>query len=107
MFFEQYSHEPAIAVARNILHHIAEDDARRATFADLQTRGHQALGVMGRYLEGGDYFFGETYTISDIALYAYNHVAGEDSFDLGGYRAIRAWFDRVAGQLNHRAITEC
>ena len=106
MFFEQYSHEPAIAVARNILHHTAEDDARRASFPDLQARGHQALGVMERHLEGGDYFVGETYTIADIALYAYTHVAGEGGFDLGGYRAIRAWLDRVAGQPNHRAITE-
>ena len=106
MFFEQYSHEPAIAVARNILHHTADDNPRRASLPDLRARGHQALGVMEHHLKGRGYFVGVTYTIADIALYAYTHVAGEGEFDLGRYQAIRAWLDRVAGQPNHRAITE-
>jgi glutathione S-transferase len=104
MFFEQYSHEPFIAVSRYILHHLPADHARRATLPDLQTRGYMALDVMEKRLAAYAYFVDE-YSIADIALYAYTHVADEGGFDLSGYPAINAWLERCRGQTGHIAIT--
>src|SRR5207244_3690512 len=91
MFFEQYSHEPYIAVARRLRHLEGQ-----AVPANLMERGHQALGVMERRLAGRRYLVEERYTIADIALYAYTHVAGEGGFELASYPAVRAWLERVA-----------
>jgi glutathione S-transferase len=100
MFFEQYSHEPYIAVARRIRHMEGREPA-----ADLLERGRQALGVMERRLEGRRFFVDDRYTIADVALYAYTHVADEGGFDLGAYPAVRAWLARVAAQPGHVPIT--
>ncbi len=101
MFFEQYSHEPYIAVARRLRH--LEGQPVPAQLAD---RGHQALGVMERHLATRRFFVDERYTIADIALYAYTHVADEGGFDLTSYPAVRAWLARVASEPRHVPITQ-
>src|SRR4051812_14207399 len=82
MFFEQYSHEPYIAVARSILRYLPPDSPRRSELPRLQDRGHQALAVMEQHLEGAAFLAAERYTIADIALYAYSHLASEGGFDM-------------------------
>lgn len=100
LFFEQYSHEPYIAVVRfwtfsgQLDAHAAEVPARRE-------RGHQALAVMEAHLQDRAFFVAERYSIADIALYAYTHVAGEGGFDLGRCPAVRAWLSRVREQPGH------
>lgn len=106
MFFEQYSHEPNVAVARFWLKHLGLDDARRAALAERQEKGRDALGVMEGHLSREDFLAGGAYSIADIALYAYTHVAHEGGFDLEPYPAIRAWLERVAGQPRHILITD-
>jgi glutathione S-transferase len=97
MFFEQYSHEPYVAVARFICGWSALDDPRRAQLPHLRERGHQALAVMQRHLQSHEWFSG-TYGIADIALFGYTHCAGDGGFDLAQYPAIAAWLDRVREQ---------
>lgn len=106
LFFEQYSHEPNIAVARFWLHVADLARQKAAELEERQRRGHQALAVMERYLAGCRFFVGERYGIADIALYAYTHVADEGGFDLAPYPQIRAWLDRVADQPGHVLITQ-
>ncbi len=107
MFFEQYSHEPNIAVARSwITHRVEMTDERRAALEQKRALGYDALGVMERHLEGRGFFVGERYSIADIALYAYTHVADEGGFDLGGFHEIRAWLERVAAQPGYISITQ-
>jgi glutathione S-transferase len=107
MFFEQYSHEPNIAVARAWLHvfDVEMTEERRASLETRQKRGYDALGVMEGHLERNDYFVGGRYSVADIALYAYTHVADEGGFDLGGYPAILAWLERVSSQPGYIPIT--
>jgi glutathione S-transferase len=103
-FFEQYDHEPNIAVAR--FWRIAGIDPPPAEL-DAKIRGGQkALDAMERHLDGRDFLVGERYTIADIALYAYTHVAPEAGFGLEPYPAIRAWLERVAAQPGHVPITD-
>jgi glutathione S-transferase len=104
MFFEQYSHEPYIAVVR-YWHHIGVADARREEVAWRREQGYAAFGVMEGRLARCDYFVGGRYSIADIALYAYTHVAHEGGFDLTPYAATRAWLDRVRAQPRHIPIT--
>src|SRR5262249_45713162 len=85
MFFEQYSHEPYVASPRFIVKHLPADSPRRAELPDRMTRGRAALGVMESHLSRHQFFVGATYTIADIALYAYTHVAHEAHFDLTPY----------------------
>jgi glutathione S-transferase len=107
MFFEQYSHEPNIAVARAWLHvfDVQMTEERRAALEERQKRGYDALGVMEEHLETNDYFVGGRYSVADISLYAYTHVAGEGGFDLGGYPAILAWLERVSSRPGYIPIT--
>ena len=105
-FFEQYSHEPYIAVARFIAKFLGMPDDRKDQYEAKQAGGHKALAVMEQHLEATDYFVGERYTIADISLYAYTHVAHEGGFDLAGYPAVRAWIDRIAGQPKHVTIEQ-
>ena len=105
MFFEQYSHEPNIAVVRFWMEHGGMTPEREALLPAKRAGGHAALGVMEDHLGGRDWFVGESVTIADIALYAYTHVAHEGGFDLGGYPAVRAWLDRVAAQPGYVPIT--
>lgn len=95
MFFEQYSHEPYVAVARFIRGWTPADSPRRAELPRLRERGHQALAVMERHLLASPWFTGPQYGIADIALFAYTDVAGEGGFDLAPYPAIRDWLARV------------
>ena len=99
MFFEQYSHEPYIAVARFWTHFLG-----KPVDAEKMERGYQALDVMERHLASRRFFVGERYTIADIALYAYTHVAHEGGFDLVAYPNIRAWLSRVAAEPGHVPI---
>ena len=101
MFFEQYSHEPYIAVARHWIRHLEMTEAQRAELPARQEGGRAALAVMERRLGRADWFGGDSFGIADVALYAYTHMADEGGFDLAGFPGIRAWLDRVAGQPGH------
>lgn len=101
MFFEQYSHEPNIAVVRHWLQHTGMTDEQRAQLPAKQAGGHAALKVMEEHLSRSDWFSGESITIADISLYAYTHVAEEGGFNLETYPFVRAWLDRVATEPGH------
>jgi glutathione S-transferase len=101
MFFEQYSHEPYVATPRYILRHLPADSPRRAELPARQARGHEALAVMERHLQGRRCFVGERYSIADIALYAYTHVAEQAGIALAPYPAVVAWLAHVAAQPRH------
>ena len=106
LFFEQYSHEPYIASVRYLVIHPDVQDPRRTILETLmRPRGYDALGVMEGHLQSREWFVGEHYSIADIALYAYTHVADEGGFDLAGYPAIRAWLGRVKSQPRYIPIT--
>jgi glutathione S-transferase len=102
LFFEQYSHEPYIAVARFWAHAgITPPDAEQEA---KQRGGIAALKAMEDHLRAREYLVGERYTIADIALYAYTHVAPEGGFELEPYAAVRAWLERVRSQAGHVTI---
>lgn len=105
LFFEQYSHEPYVATPRFILKHLPSDSPRCSELPQRLKQGHAALAVMEGHLEGRAFFVGERYSIADIALYAYTHVAHEAQLDLAPYANVRAWLERVAGQPRHVPIT--
>ncbi|HEX2181003.1 MAG TPA: glutathione S-transferase family protein [Rubrobacteraceae bacterium] len=106
MFFEQNNHEPNIATRRFwITHEVEMTEERRAALEPKRKLGYAALGVMEGHLEDHDYFVAGRYSIADIALYAYTHVAGEGGFDLDRFPAIRAWIERVKAQPAHIPIT--
>jgi len=100
LFFEQNNHEPSIAEARHISKFLPADNPRRAHLPRLHERGYTALGVMEKHLAKQPFFSGN-YSIADIALYAYTHVANEGGFDLRGYPMVRAWLARVRAQPGH------
>ncbi|WP_027967460.1 glutathione S-transferase family protein [Halomonas halocynthiae] len=95
-FFEQYSHEPFIAVARFIAKYLGLPEDRRADYESKQEGGGKALSVMEAQLKETSYLAGEKLTTADITLYGYTHVAEEGGFDLSNYPAIQAWIDRIA-----------
>ena len=102
MFFEQYSHEPCIAVARHwILHGLAETQPN--ALAEKQSLGYAALDGLDRGLDGREFLVGK-FSIADIALFAYTHVAHEGGFDLSGYPRIQTWLERIAAQPGHVPI---
>ena len=98
LFFEQYSHEPYIAVARFIRGWTPLDSPRRADLPRLQERGMQALAVMEKRLAQAAWFTGPAYGVADIALFAYTHCAGEGGFDLAAFPHITDWLARVRAQ---------
>ncbi|GJL80797.1 MAG: glutathione S-transferase [marine bacterium B5-7] len=100
-FFEQYSHEPYIAVARFINRYLGLPAERRAEYESKQAGGHAALRIMQSQLETSPYLVGEQYTIADISLFAYTHVANEGGFDLTRYPAIEAWIERIESEPGH------
>ena len=105
LFFEQYSHEPYIAVLRFWLHYACRPPAEQ----DLESRragGRAALDAMERHLADRDFLVAERYTIADIALYAYTHVSDEAGLPLDGHPAIRGWLARVAEQPGHITIAD-
>jgi glutathione S-transferase len=106
MFFEQYSHEPYIAVLRAWKHvGFGTTPERLARVPELEKKGYAALEVMESHLKGKRFFVGERFGLADIALYAYTHVAEEGGFDLSRYPAIRGWLAGVAAQPGHVPIT--
>lgn len=94
-FFEQYSHEPYIAVARFIAKYLGLPAERRAEYDAKQKGGHKALAVMEQQLQCSRYMAGDTLTTADVSLFAYTHVADEGGFSLEHYPAIGAWIDRI------------
>ncbi|MFI8337002.1 glutathione S-transferase family protein [Pseudomonas taetrolens] len=105
-FFEQYSHEPYIAVARFIQFYLGLPEERLEEYRKLQKRGYRALTVMEQQLARTPYLVGEHYSIADVTLYAYTHVAHQGGFDLSGYPAIQAWLARVASHPRHVAMLD-
>lgn len=105
MFFEQYDHEPAIAVARFL---VGYSQLPRAQYEHrlprLWQQGMDALAAMERHLDGREWFVGDAMTLADIALYAYTHVAEEGELSLAEYPGVRSWLGRVAAQPGHISI---
>jgi glutathione S-transferase len=106
MFFEQYSHEPYVATPRFIMRHFAADSPRRAELPQRQARGRDALAVMERHLADHSYFVSECYTIADIALYGYTHVAEDGGLELKPFPHVREWLARVAGQPRYVGLLD-
>jgi glutathione S-transferase len=104
MFFEQYSHEPNIAVVRYWVS-VAVASPRESVIQARRKAGYQALDAMEQELASREFLVADRYTIADIALYAYTHVAEEGGFALSRYPAIRRWLDRVAAQPGYVPIT--
>ena len=105
MSFEQYSHEPFIATSRFWIQHLPMTPERRAALNEKREPGLAALRVMEGHLAARPWFVGDAYTIADVALFAYTHVADEGGFDLAPFPAIRAWIDRVRAEPGHVPIT--
>jgi glutathione S-transferase len=107
MFFEQNNHEPNIAGLRFwIMHAVPVTSLMDLWRPAKRAAGEAALGVMDGHLATRAFFVGDRYSIADIALYAYTHVAHEGGFDLGPYVHVRAWLARVAAQPGHIPITQ-
>lgn len=103
-FYEQYSHEPCIAVARYIQRYLGMPEHRRADYDSAQAGGITALQLMNTHLATHQFFVGERLTIADISLYAYTHVAEEGGFDLAPYNFISDWFARIEAHPNYIAM---
>ncbi|MEC8231465.1 MAG: glutathione S-transferase family protein [Pseudomonadota bacterium] len=103
-FFEQYSHEPYIAVARYINLYLGLPDDKRAEFESKQAGGYRALEVMEKQLKQTPFLIGDTLSLADISLFAYTHVAHEGGFDLSAYPAIRNWIGLVKEQQGFIAM---
>jgi len=108
LFFEQYSHEPNIATARFwiSIRKIETTPFNEELLRQKQSLGHAALRVMEDHLSRRRYFVDDSYSIADIALYAYTHLAGEGGFDLARYPAVREWLARVRGEPRHVTIDQ-
>ena len=105
-FFEQYSHEPNIASPMYwITHNLPITEERRVMLEPKRKLGYAALGVMEGHLKDREFFVGDRYSIADIALYAYTHVADEGGFDLGSFPSINTWLERVAARPGHVPIS--
>lgn len=106
LFFEQYSHEPYIATSRFWISCLGKADEYRDAINQKREPGYAALRVMEKHLANRAFLVGERYTIADIGLYAYTHVAHEGGFELTGFPAIKAWLERVKAQPKHISITQ-
>jgi len=106
LFFEQYSHEPNVAVPRFWKTHGDLDELQSAMLPQKMQNGYKALDVMETRLKDHDYLVGDTYSIADIALYAYTHVAHEGGYDLSDYPGLNKWMKRIQSQKNHILITD-
>jgi glutathione S-transferase len=106
MFFEQYTHEPAIAVVRFLVAYSGEAERYAKVIERKTADGYRALDALEGQLadSGGPYLVGDALTLADIALYAYTHVAHEGGFELGPYPSVRAWVDLVSSEPGHVAI---
>lgn len=103
-FFEQYSHEPYIAVARFIAKYLGLPKEREAEYEAKQAGGHKALAVMERQLSASPYLVGDSLSTADISLYGYTHVAHEGGFDLSRYPAVLAWIARIEKHPNYTGM---
>lgn len=101
LFFEQYSHEPFVAVAKFILTMLPEDTPRRDEIPTLHEKGYTALQIMEDHLSENDYLVGDSITIADIALYAYTHKAHMGDFDMSRFPAINQWCGRIETEPNY------
>jgi glutathione S-transferase len=101
MFFEQYNHEPNVATLRFWLAFVGEgrlSELQRALLPGKREAGDAALRLMDEHLAGRSFFVGERLSLADIALYAYTHVAEEGGFELGRYKEVERWLERVAAE---------
>lgn len=106
LFFEQYSHEPNIATPRFWISIIKQSEKYQKQIKQKQNLGYAALNVIEQQLKGHDFLVGNRYTIADIGLYAYTHLAEEGGFDLTKFPAINTWFKRIKSQPRHILITD-
>ncbi len=106
LFFEQYSHEPYIATSRYWISILGKAEEYQDAIQQKRQPGYAALGVMEKHLTNQQFFVGNHYTIADIGLFAYTHVADQGEFDLTRFPAIQKWIDRVKFQHNYIGITE-
>ena len=105
MFFEQHSIEPNIGAAYFWLALVKGGrELQQHALEDWMQEGYRALGVMEKHLATRRFFAADRYSIADIALYAYTHLAHKCDYDLAGFPAVRGWLDRVAAQPNHIAM---
>ncbi|TIV91715.1 MAG: glutathione S-transferase family protein, partial [Mesorhizobium sp.] len=105
LFFEQYSHEPYIAVRKALLTFPERaKDATPERLALTLERGNKALGVMNQHLQQNEFFAGNAYSVADIALYAYTHTAEMGGFQIEAYPAVAAWLKRVEADKGHVPI---
>lgn len=105
LFFEQYSHEPYIATSRFWISILNQAEKYQDTLAQKRQPGYAALAVMEKHLTNCAFFVGDRYTIADIGLFAYTHVADEGGFDLYSFPQIQAWIERVKAQPRYIPIT--
>ncbi|MGB2925138.1 MAG: glutathione S-transferase family protein [Limnothrix sp.] len=106
LFFEQYSHEPNIATSRYWISILQQPEKYQAALKQKQKSGYAALKIMEKHLSKNEFFVGNKYSIADIALYAYTHVAHEGNFDLTQFSNINQWVNTIAAQAKYIAITE-
>ncbi|MGH8002171.1 MAG: glutathione S-transferase family protein [Brasilonema sp.] len=106
LFFEQYSHEPYIATSRFWIATLGKAQEYHEAIEQKREPGYAALKIMEKHLSNHAFFVGERYTIADIGLFAYTHVADEGGFDLTQFSAIQAWIERVKAQPAYISITE-
>ncbi|MGB3534011.1 MAG: glutathione S-transferase family protein [Microcoleaceae cyanobacterium] len=106
MFFEQYSHEPNIATSRYWISVLGKAEEYKEALQQKHKAGNQALSIMEEHLKQHEFFVGNSYSIADICLFAYTHVADEGGFDLNQFPAIKAWIKRVKEQPKYLSITQ-
>jgi glutathione S-transferase len=106
LFFEQYSHEPFIATSRYWISILGKAEEYREAIEQKREPGYAALRLMENHLKSHIFLVGDRYTIADIALFAYTHVAGEGGFDLTLFPSIQAWIERVKTQSRYISITQ-
>ena len=106
LFFEQYSHEPYIATSHFIIRSLGRPADKEEVLQSKVAPGYKALDVMEKHLSAHTFFVADRYTIADIALYAYTHVAHEGNFDLANYPKIRNWLQRVKDQVGYVAMAD-
>ncbi len=106
LFFEQYSHEPYIATSRYWISILGKADEYQEAIAQKRKPGYAALSVMEKHLTDCSFFVGNRYTIADIGLFAYTHVADEGGFELTPFPAIQAWLERVKAQPRYISILQ-
>ncbi|VEP12711.1 Glutathione S-transferase [Hyella patelloides LEGE 07179] len=104
LFFEQYSHEPYIASSRYLIRYLKGAEKYKTVLEEKSKPGYAALDVMEQHLSRNQFFVGNKYTIADIGLYAYTHVAEEGGFDLSRYSAIKSWFAKIESQPHYIAM---